>query len=119
MKRKLSALQKKYFGKGHGKISKSSTKKGKIMAKGKYRRKASAGFSNRGGMRGIMKLLIPVAGGAADHIAPPIMGVTGYASMLVGYVAKDPITSGIGAYQVGHSLAEKFAGGMGSQGGLL
>jgi hypothetical protein len=81
--------------------------------------RARASFGRRGGMGGLMKLLIPVAGGAADNIAPPIMGVTGYASAAIGYFAKDPVTTGIGAYQVGHSLASKFVGGGVGSGGML
>lgn len=88
--------------------------------RGGYRRAAGRSFGRRGGMGGIMKLLIPVAGGAIDSIAPPIMGITGYGSAAIGYMMKDPVTTGIGAYQVGHSLAGKFLGGgsVGS-GGML
>ena len=86
----------------------------------RYSGRARRGFSSRGGLGGIKKLLIPVAGGAIDAIAPPIMGITGYGSAAVGYFMKDPVTAGIGAYQVGHSLAGKFLGGGGiTSGGML
>jgi hypothetical protein len=82
--------------------------------------RARGGYSRRGGLGGLKKLIIPVAGGAIDAIAPPIMGITGYGSAAVGYMMNDPVTCGIGAYQVGHSLAGKFLGGGGiSSGGML
>lgn len=81
--------------------------------------RARGGVSRRGGFGGIIKLMVPVAGGAIDSIAPPIMGITGYGSAAVGYMMKDPVTTGIGAYQIGHSLASKFIGGGASSGGLL
>ena len=66
-----------------------------------------------------MKLAIPAVGGAIDAIAPPIRGVTGYGSAAVGFFMKDQVTAGIGAYQVGHSLANKFIGGGVTSGGML
>jgi len=86
------------------------------MAKGKKHYASKARGFLGGGM---VHKLIPIAGGLADHVAPPIMGINGYASFLIGWIAKDNITCGIGGYQIGHSLGDKFIGGASSQGGLL
>jgi hypothetical protein len=79
-----------------------------------YSRK-SGGFGF-GSFGSIFKKLTPAIGGAADRVAPPIMGIHGYASFLTGMFLKDPITAGIGAYNLGYSGADKILGG-GATGG--
>jgi hypothetical protein len=105
----------RFVKRGSKNVSKrKSHRMGKTMAKGRYRKHYSKARGFLGG--GMMHKLIPVAGGLADSVAPPLMGVTGYASFLIGWIAKDNITCGIGGYQIGQSLGSKFGGGTG---GLL
>jgi len=119
--RKMSALQKKYFGKGHGKIKKSKAiylARRKRSYRGFARRTYSRARSGLGSKFG--HFLPPIAGGLADELLVnfQLFGFKlpqGVGSAVVGHFMNEPITRNIGLYQVGRSLPGYF--GMGKFGG--
>jgi hypothetical protein len=121
MKRKMSALQKKYFGKRHKKIS---TRKVGITAKGRYRRAAGRARGYGGSVGGKFGGIIPpVLGGIADSflngmkIPGTSIGVpNGVGAAAVGWFMKDNITRNIGLYQLGQSLPGMMSGLTGGAG---
>jgi hypothetical protein len=117
----MSALQKKYFGKGHGKI-----KKNKVVnvarRKRSYRGFAKRTYSRARGLGGgkFGQFIPPVVGGLADELLVNfnVFGFklpNGVGSAAIGHFMHEPITRNIGLYQVGRSLPGYF--GMGSSGG--
>lgn len=113
-KRKMSALQKKYFGAGHKSHFKKKTS-GVVMARRRsFRRAASAGRRRAGGIGGKFGGMIPpLLGGAADGIIGTPFGIDGIGSAAVGFFMKSTTTRDIGLNRVGRTLAGKFmAGGL-------
>ena len=105
-KRKMSALQRKYFGKRR--TRKPSRARVVYMARRRsYGRKRSYGRRSGGrmGLGGMMKYLSPVLGGVADAVINPRSPINGLGSGLVGFATKDEVTMKIGLYQVGQSVA--------------
>ena len=121
----MTALQLKYFGKGHS----VRHKKGKVgyiakkrRSRSVYAKKArSGGRSMLGGLGGIKTIIAPLVGGAGDAFLAGKIPVDGVASTVSGFVLGDKMTRQIGLYQVGRSGANMFIGGQGfgSSGGFI
>jgi len=113
MARKMSALQKKYFGKGHKSIysrSVSHTAKRRGYAKKAYRGARGLGLGK------VTQFIPPVLGGAADEMLSgmSVMGFKvpqGVGATLVGWFMKSPTTRDIGLYQIGRSIPHYFGAG--------
>lgn len=128
MKRKMSALQKKYFGKRQKR--KKTTRKVVYVAKRRSFSRAR-GFARRsysrarGGIGGKFgQFLPPLAGGIADSLIGnySIMGFKvpmGAGSALIGHFMKSQTTRDIGLYQVGRSIPSYFGAGGNNSGGFV
>ena len=100
----MSALQKKFFGKGqrsHKKVSAlRTTKRRKIFT---ARRRGYRHYGRRigGGMKG---MIAPILGGVGDSIIDPISPIDGIGGTAVGFLMHNEMTKNIGLYKVGYSL---------------
>lgn len=111
-KRKMSALQKKYFSKR--KKIRATYLKPKRKRVYMARRKK---YFSRGGIKaGLGGALPAVAGGAGDVIVKKFIPINGVGSVLSGMFLKDSITQKIGFNKVGESLGAMFFGNGGSNG---
>lgn len=102
-KRKMSALQRKYFGKRHTSVKRVShpkTRRKGIMArrKGGYRRGISKGI---GGMK---SFLPPILSGVADSYLDPMLPIDGVGATAVGMFMHNETMKNLGLYKVGFSL---------------
>lgn len=116
----MSALQKKYFGRGHGKPKKKVVTVAR--RKRSYRGFAKRAYSRARGLGGgkFGQFIPPVVGGLADELLVNfnVFGFklpNGIGSAAIGHFMHEPITRNIGLYQVGRSLPGYF--GMGTSGG--
>ena len=116
--RKMSALQKKYFGKRHKKTRVvkvaryKRTRRYYAGAKRGYRRARGLGMGKFSGM------IPPLLGGLSDNLLVNmnILGFrlpSGVGATAIGYFMKSPTTRDIGLYSIGHSIPGMF--GMGGQ----
>jgi hypothetical protein len=122
-KRKMSALQKKYFGKKHKAVHRVKVRtvrrKRVIMArrKGGYHRSFSKGI---GGMK---TMLSPIASGVLDSYLDPMLPIDGVGATIVGgFLLKNETMKNIGLYKIGFSLGNIIplpGRSGGSQGALL
>ena len=116
----MSALQKKYFGKGHSSPKRTKKTKVKYLAKRKKTsRKSGGGFLGGFGLGNIKSIIAPLAGGAGDRFLADRIPVHGVGAIVAGMLFKDTTTRQIGFYNLGYSGAEYFLGGTTTQGGLL
>jgi hypothetical protein len=107
-RRHMSALQRKYFGKGHRVHSMRKRvsavrvyhKRRGVMAR--YRKHYSRGGRGFGGMK---SMLAPVLGGVADsYLDPMIPGFNGIGSTGIGFIMKNETLKNLGLYKLGYSL---------------
>lgn len=116
----MSALQKKYFGKGHSSPKKTKKRKVVYMAKRKTSRKSGGGgFLGGFGLGNIKSIIAPLAGGAGDRFLADKIQVRGVGAIVAGMLLKDTTTRQIGFYNLGYSGADMFLGGTTTGGGLL
>ena len=95
-KRKMTAKQRKYFGK--------RTSKKKVvrkMAKRRYSRVRSYARKGIGGMKG---MFAPILGGVADQYLNSMLPVSGVGATAIGMVMHDNTLKTIGLYQFGGSI---------------
>ena len=122
-RRKMSALQRKYFGKGKkSRVTKTRTKYKTVYKMAKRRGGFRRGGS-RGGLGGMKTMIAPVIGGLADSVIDGISPVDGLGGAITGFVLKSNTTRDIGLYKVGFSLGNilpipKLGGIGGSSGGF-
>jgi hypothetical protein len=103
MKRKMSALQRKYFGKHHKTVAIAvhhvKRRKKNIMAKHKsYSRHTSRGI---GGMK---SLIAPIGAGVIDSYLDPMLPIDGVGATAMGMFFHNDVIKNIGLYKVGFSL---------------
>ena len=117
----MSALQKKYFGKGHSSPKRTKKTKVKYLAKGKKKssKKGGGGFLGGFGLGNIKSIIAPLVGGAGDRFLADRIPVRGVGAIVAGMLLKDTTTRQIGFYNLGYSGADMFLGGTTTQGGLL
>jgi len=121
-KRKMSALQRKHFGKKHKVVRHTSPKKTRrktIMAKRKGGYHRSRGGLGIGGFK---SFLPPILSGVADSYLDPMLPIDGVGATAVGMFMHNETMKNIGLYKVGFSLGNilPLPGRTGtSQGGLL
>lgn len=104
-RRKMSALQRKYFGKRTKRVRAAPIKRRRkrvvLMARrrrGGFRR----GVSRATG--GYKSMLAPILGGLGDSIIDPISPVDGIGGTAVGMFMHNETVKNIGLYKVGYSL---------------
>ena len=121
-RRKMSALQKKYFGKRKTKRAVSSIKRKTrvvYMARRRVRSfRRGGGGSRRGGMLGKIS---PALSGLADNIIDSYSPIDGIGSAIVGFGLKDPWSLNMGMYKIGYSAANMLPiprGGSSTSGGF-
>jgi hypothetical protein len=123
-KRKMSALQKRYFGKRKTRRAVSSPKRKTrvvYMARRRARgfRRVVGGLSRRGGMLG---KIAPALSGVADNIIDSYSPIDGIGSAVVGFALKDGWSLSMGMYKIGYSGANMIpiprGGSGGSSGGF-
>jgi hypothetical protein len=121
MKRKMTALQKKYFGKGHHSCNPRKKVSALAKTRTRYRTKYARRSHHSGGRMGGMKSFIaPLAGGAGDALISKYIPIMGIGSTVAGFALGDHVTRQIGLNRIGFSAAQYFLGGTsGTQGGLL
>lgn len=101
----MSALQRKYFGKGHKRVyARSPRKKRKVyyVSRRRYYAKARGFGSKAGGKFG--GVLPPIVGGLADNIIDRYSPVDGLGSTAVGMFMGSRTVRDIGLYKVGFSI---------------
>lgn len=108
--KKMSKLQKKYFGKRH------KTKRSSPMVKYRtryVRSRSRKGGGGRGYGGGLKSMVIPVAAGVADAFINPRSPIDGIGSTVIGVFGHNEVVKNIGLYQVGQSIAQfiPFVGG--------
>lgn len=124
MKRKMSALQRKYFGKRHKTVRAIYRRKGRVVMAKRYARSRRTVSGARGFGSKMGGIIPPVLGGVADsflngmRIPGTNIGVpNGVGAAAVGWFMKDNITRNIGLYQIGQSLPGMIGGFGGSSTG--
>ena len=117
-RRRMTAKQRKYFGKRRTRTVYIKTKRRKrvgIMARRK-------GFS-RGRIGGGMKSMIsPIVAGVADSYLDPMLPIDGVGATAVGMFMKNSVIRDLGLYKVGFSIGNIIplpGRGATSSGGLL
>lgn len=101
-KRKMSALQRKYFGKRHTSVKRVShpkTRRKGIMAR---RKGYSRGISK--GIGGMKSFLPPILSGVADSYLDPMLPVDGVGATAIGMFMHNETMKNLGLYKVGFSL---------------
>jgi hypothetical protein len=114
-KRKMSALQRKYFGKKHR--AHTTHKGGKKLAKKSFRRHFG------GAKAGLKGAIAPILGGVADSYLDPMLPIDGVGGAAVGMFMHNETVKNIGLYKVGYSLGNilplpRFGGNTSGGGGL-
>jgi hypothetical protein len=122
-KRKMSALQRKYFGKKHKRLRTARVvhhRRKRVMAKHRYYSRAKGIVGGIGGKG----LIVPIIGGVADNVLDRYipLPIDGIGATAVGIFMKSPVVRDIGLYKVGFSLGNMIplpGAGSASSGGWL
>lgn len=117
-RRRMTALQRKYFGKRRTRTI-YKTKVKRVMARrGRFRGYARRGYRSAGGFKGI---LAPIIGGVADSYLDPMLPIDGIGATAVGMFMHNSTLKDIGLYKVGMSVGNilPLPGRTGVSGGLL
>ena len=114
--RHMTALQRKYFGKGHGKVRKvghhvSHKTYSKVRHVAKHKKHY---FSRGGGARGKLGSFAPAIAGLAENVVNDIIPIPGVGTLAVGYGLKNQFAKDYGMWNVGY-----WAGGQINLGGML
>ena len=121
-KRKMSALQRKYFGKRHKSVARVKRVKQKVvyMARRRSYRGRARSYARKG-IGGMKSLIVPVGAGLADRFIDQYTPIDGIGSAAVGILMHNEIVKNIGLYKVGYSLGNilPIPGISGNSGGAL
>lgn len=104
-RRKMSALQRKYFGKHHKTVALAVHHKKRVVHTAKRRSYRSKSRSyGRKGMGGLKSLIVPIGAGYAENIIDGIIPIAGVAPTVAGMFLHNEILKTMGLYQIGYSL---------------
>jgi hypothetical protein len=105
-RRKMSALQRKYFGKHHKAVSvRRSHSKRKVVYVARRRSYRSRGRSYaRKGIGGLKGLIVPIGAGVAEQYVNNFIPISGVAPAAAGMFLHNETLKTIGLYQIGLSL---------------
>ena len=101
-KRKMSALQRKYFGKRHRAV-RHSKRRVVVMAKRRSYRGRARSYARKG-VGGLKSMLAPIGAGIADSYLDPRFPIDGIGATAVGIFMHNPTVKDIGLYKVGMSI---------------
>jgi hypothetical protein len=101
-KRKMSALQRKYFSK-RSKTKTVKVRHSKRRVVTMARKKHYRSYARRG-MGGMKSFIIPIGAGVADRVIDQYSPIDGIGSTLVGFIGHNEIVKNIGLYKVGYSV---------------
>lgn len=118
-RRKMSALQRKYFGKKH-KVRHSTKKKVVYVARRRSYRSRARSYGRKG-IGGLKGLIVPIGAGVAEQYINNYVPISGIAPAGIGMFMHNETLKTIGLYQIGLSLGNVIPlPGMGNNsGGLL
>lgn len=99
----MTALQRKYFGKGHKVVHRVKRKKVVYTARRRSYRGRARSYARKG-IGGIKGLIMPIGAGVAEQYLNNFLPISGVAPAAIGMLTHDSTLKTIGLYQVGLSI---------------
>jgi len=120
-KRKMTALQRKYFGKRKTRVVYRTKIKRRYVNMARRRGRSRGSRGGFGG--GKFSMFAPAIAGLADNIIDSYSPIDGIGSVVVGFGLRNQFSKDMGMYKIGYSAANMLPiprGGTGAvQGGML